>query len=313
MAREDRSFTYYCSVCGAELNSEEEMLTRLCLEHMGSVEEDWKEMDELSEEESKKDVSLADFVGADELAERSDRVRALDSTWENMSEAKRDVLAKLASNYGVTDHRLILEAYLKAKKAAGPAGPVMSRMRDFLREAALVGEVTKPEKAEKTELVRDEAQESKKDERALAPADFVELDKRDEAQMLREMSGEVLSELVYDFKQGSRHVVGISYAGIKQLAFGGKFGSVRILNLSIEELPEKYRAVAKARNDATGVEMFGVAEQPKVQPWDGKPDPFAYTKAASKAQRNAMRAVIPETAILELVKAYMEKRGKGGK
>ena len=56
-----------------------------------------------------------------------------------------------------------------------------------------------------------------KNARPVEHEDFVELDRRDEAQIVRELTGELVEEYAYSFYQGNQLVVGLSYAGVKPL------------------------------------------------------------------------------------------------
>jgi len=55
--------------------------------------------------------------------------------------------------------------------------------------------------------------------RALRPEDFVELERRDEEQILAEIQGQVIEEMVYSFKNKTgRTITGLSWVGIKEIA-----------------------------------------------------------------------------------------------
>ena len=60
-----------------------------------------------------------------------------------------------------------------------------------------------------------------------------------------------------------------------------------------------WRSTVVVRNDATGLETFGVAESPYL--FDGRYDTFGRTKSASKAERNALRKQIPEVKLQEML------------
>ena len=108
---------------------------------------------------------------------------------------------------------------------------------------------------------------------------------RDEDQILAEMQGAALDEFVYDFQQGNRRIVGLSYAGVKQIAH--RIGNIRVLEMAVNEAHDPdgnttgYMVKCKARNDATNQEMFGVAQEDVNKQW-GR-DGFALAKAVSKA------------------------------
>jgi len=139
--------------------------------------------------------------------------------------------------------------------------------------------------------------------------DFVALDRMDEEQIIRELSGELVTEYVYSFKQGGRTIIGLSYAGVKACIH--KMGNIEVDGLVIQDGEESYRAYCYALDKLRNIKVWGAFEQPKNLP-NGKLDPFAYTKAVSKAQRNAMRALLPEPIIKALVREYLERQKKGG-
>jgi len=132
--------------------------------------------------------------------------------------------------------------------------------------------------------------------------DFQEMEKYDESQIIDEVKGHItLPKFFYELKNGS---VGISWIGIKALAsYMSKNGAaISIVNVEREETEDSYRFMATARLLSTGEERLGVSEQPKLMKLsDGREvkDPFALQKALSKAQRNALRIFIPESAIEE--------------
>ena len=125
-----------------------------------------------------------------------------------------------------------------------------------------------------------------------------------------------MDEFVYEFTvwdakaKNKRTVTGLSYAGVKQIAH--RLGHIRVLDLTVEELRDNkdgpvvsYRVKARARNDATEQEMFGVVQEDVNKPW-GR-DAFALSKAVSKAQRNAIRVLIPETVAIQMLKMYRKQ------
>ena len=59
------------------------------------------------------------------------------------------------------------------------------------------------------------------------------------------------------------------------------------------------------RNDCS---RYGAFEQPKVA--NGKPDPYAFTKAVHKAQRNAIKQLLPMPVIKEILTYYLRQSAK---
>lgn len=133
----------------------------------------------------------------------------------------------------------------------------------------------------------------------------------DEEQILAEMTGNLLQKCFYNFsvldkRTGKRRqIVGLSYAGVKQIAH--RQGGIKILgDPRVEETEGEIRVWVKFRNDNNGQEMPGVGVQSRIQSWNGLPDPFALQKALSKACRNAMRAVVPESIIITMLEKYVK-------
>jgi hypothetical protein len=117
-------------------------------------------------------------------------------------------------------------------------------------------------------------------------------------QIAEEAKGKVIEEYFYSFEQDGKKVVGISYSGVRHVATEMmKQGfPITIESCEVMDNGETYRAKAVAKNITTNVCFPGFAEQPKKFK-SGHVNTFAYTIAASKAERNALRKHIPETAI----------------
>jgi len=139
------------------------------------------------------------------------------------------------------------------------------------------------------------------------------MDAKDDTQILAEMKGEfkaeVLKQLFYSFESGGRRVVGLSYKGVKQMAM--RQGHIKVKELELKETEKAWIATCKAKDKAKDLEVYGAAIQPKEITFrnGGKmPDPFAMSKAVSKAQRNALRGLISEVVITEAYKRWIEGR-----
>lgn len=149
-----------------------------------------------------------------------------------------------------------------------------------------------------------------------AKNEFEVMDALDEGQIVDEIKGHVIEQYFYEFPQGNRQVVGISWAGIKyvarKMAEAGHPISIEEKHLTVTN--DSYIVEAAAMDLVTKEKRWGVAECPKymkLKEGDEKPDPFALQKAFSKAQRNAIRNFIPETAIQEGYKAWKASKSTG--
>ena len=117
---------------------------------------------------------------------------------------------------------------------------------------------------------------------------FAIMDKRDESQILSELQGNYMKEFVYKFKIGKREVTGISWSGIKEIAYRVQGIDTEIDSIAHDEV--SYTFIVKATNKNIDSSRLGVGTCLKKET-------FAIQKALSKAQRNAIRGVIPEKTI----------------
>jgi len=144
------------------------------------------------------------------------------------------------------------------------------------------------------------------DETTIVPRseDFREMDARDEEQVLLALRGTFLKEFVYKFPMGGRQVTGISWSGIKEIAYRVQGIDTEIENQ--KETDEAFTFIVKATNKNIDSSRLGVGVQPKLMKRGGRdvPDPFAIQKALSKAQRNAIRGVIPEATIKQYIEIF---------
>jgi len=146
---------------------------------------------------------------------------------------------------------------------------------------------------------------------------FLEMERRDEDQILAELRGKVVEEYVYRVEGR----LGISYAGINEICYRMKHIHVEPWVMWDED-EKYYYATVRAINTVEDISALGLGQQPKLMKvYDRDPrgrrletshleeDRFAKTKALSKAQRNAKKAVIPLTTI----KVFIDKFQKGTK
>lgn len=140
---------------------------------------------------------------------------------------------------------------------------------------------------------------------------FEIMEKRDEEQILAELKGELLEDFVYSFEVGGRKVTGLSWAGVKEAA--RRMGSIKMLSLDIDDLGDSWMARAKVKDLVNDLEMYGVSLQSKTMKSKGREiiDVFALQKCVSKAQRNAIRSILPEKFIAKMIEWTLENK-KGG-
>lgn len=129
---------------------------------------------------------------------------------------------------------------------------------------------------------------------------------KDDTQVLQEITGAFLDEFVYSFPTKEGKVTGLSWAGVKEVA--RRMGNISIEDINITETPDTYRVLAKAKAIDKNVMMYGVAEQQKkMQMRTGEQieDIHALSKCVSRAQRNAIRTLIPEVFIKQMLEQYI--------
>jgi hypothetical protein len=130
-------------------------------------------------------------------------------------------------------------------------------------------------------------------------------EKRDEDQILSQMRGEVLSTYVYSFTQGNRTITSLSYAGVKEAI--RRRGNIAFhpcscchRDIHVEETPEEVRASVTVWDLQNNVRFLGASSARKNQP-------FAFTLAVNKAERNALRKLLPEKQIALIVEQFLRK------
>jgi hypothetical protein len=136
---------------------------------------------------------------------------------------------------------------------------------------------------------------------------FLDFDRRDEAQIEAELLGGVVAEYAYRFDQGGQTVTGLSLAGV--MAVAQNMGGITCDDAPRWEITdEDYYCEIAATDHGRGLKLWGNASQPKyLRRRDGTQwlDPHARAKALSKAQRNAVRKLIPETLATKMLEAYL--------
>jgi hypothetical protein len=159
------------------------------------------------------------------------------------------------------------------------------------------------------------------------PLIFIEMDRRDQQQIVLAATGEVIDELIYTVKGQ----VAISWAGVNHIAFW--MGDIEVdPDVKWERVVMfgdrvYWSATVRARNTKYGLASLGTAEAPElteihavndaggwVKNTDGSwrmqlvEDPHCRRKALSMAQRNAKRAVIPAAALGRWLSYFLELR-----
>ena len=157
-------------------------------------------------------------------------------------------------------------------------------------------------------LLEDTMAEEKKNEVVPVTAEYEVVDQVDDQAIIELMTGQTIQDYVYSFKQGGRTVEGLTLAGINEAA--NRRGGIQVEDVTYEERDHSWIAVAKATDTITGSSRYGAYEQAKMM--GGRADPFAFTKAIHKAQRNAIKQLIPVPVIREVLNFYLHRKTQGG-
>ena len=127
------------------------------------------------------------------------------------------------------------------------------------------------------------------------------LDQIDDDAITEMMTGSAIQDYVYSFKQGSKTVEGLTLTGINEAA--NRRGGIQVDSIQYEERDHSWLVVAKATDTITGSSRYGAYEQAKRM--GNKEDKDAFTKSIHKAQRNAIKQLLPVTVIKDVINFYL--------
>ena len=111
----------------------------------------------------------------------------------------------------------------------------------------------------------------------------------DDQSIIEMMTGNTVEDYVYSFKQGGKTIEGLTIAGVNEAA--NRRGGIHITELTHTDTDHSWFVIAKAVDKITASSRFGAFEQPKQS--GGRDDPHAFSKAVHKAQRNAIKQLLP--------------------
>ena len=139
-------------------------------------------------------------------------------------------------------------------------------------------------------------------------------ERMDEQQIVESMKGRMIEKLFHEIEQRRPDGVIIkipvlAWAGVKYFAL--QLGHMTVEKVELNETEDKYRATAWAYDKKRDIRVMGAAEQSKMMKLrDGSkiPDEFALAKVVSKSQRNALKALIPETLISEAFQQWKNRK-----
>jgi len=147
-----------------------------------------------------------------------------------------------------------------------------------------------------------EENDREKEKHELVPTvEYEVIDQADDRAIIEMMTGQTIQDYVYSFKQGGRVVEGLTLAGINEAA--NRRGGIVVEDIQFEDKDDSWIAIVKATDTFTGSSRYGAFEQPKKT--GSRDDPFAFTKAIHKAQRNAVKQLLPVPIIREVLNYYL--------
>ena len=149
-------------------------------------------------------------------------------------------------------------------------------------------------------------------EHALATIRVSEED--DDQALLEILGGELVNKYVYSFPRGGKEIRGLSFAGYREWA--SYRGNFKMDKPEVEDLGDEYRVMVQIHDLERNVSIWAGTHQPKMQTFTDpkrKPelDPFAFEKAISKAQRNALKNLMPVTMVEAAIGRFVAL-GAGG-
>jgi hypothetical protein len=131
---------------------------------------------------------------------------------------------------------------------------------------------------------------------------FREMERRDEAQILKELQGELISDFVYSIQIRGRAVTNLSYAGVKEAI--RRRGDIEILDIKTESDDKEYRALIIVRDHQNKIDVTGASSTDRSQP-------FAYVLSVNKAERNAFAKLLPAKWIASVIHQYLQQGHPG--
>jgi hypothetical protein len=140
------------------------------------------------------------------------------------------------------------------------------------------------------------------------------MERRDETQIMESIRGNFLEEYVYQFgAKDGKQVTGLSWVGTQEAA--REYGGIQVQIDKTKEVETKthFIVTVEAVDTRTGSSRLGRSKQPKMLKLRSGAvieDEFADVKALSKAQRNAIRSLLPQTWLKEFIKQKLAQKGR---
>jgi len=157
---------------------------------------------------------------------------------------------------------------------------------------------------------------------------IAEIEQRDETQILAELSGELLEEMIYVVevydrrKKKTVRKARLSWAGTKEVARSR--GNIVLAEPVVTDLDANIRIMVKATDLTRNFTVFGGCQQPrkmKINDTDKdtgevtghhfEDDAYCFQKGLSKCQRNALTLCIPADYAAKSIDRFLKATGKG--
>ncbi len=155
---------------------------------------------------------------------------------------------------------------------------------------------------------------------------IAEVEQKNEAQVLAELAGELISEMIYTVKVYDRRSkksiekARLSWAGTKEVARSR--GNIVLSDPVVTDLDKAIRIMVKATDLTRNFTVFGGCQQPrkmKVNDVDDETgvitghhyedDPYCFQKGLSKCQRNALTLCIPADYSARCITRFLKASG----
>lgn len=157
---------------------------------------------------------------------------------------------------------------------------------------------------------------------------IAEIEKRDESQVLAELAGELIEDMIYTVDTYDRRQkktirrARLSWAGTKEVARSR--GNIILAEPVVTDLDTTIRVMVKATDLTRNFTVFGGCQQPRkmkvndVDPHSGEvisfhyeDDAYCFQKGLSKCQRNALTLCIPADYAAKCIERFLKATGKG--
>ncbi len=155
---------------------------------------------------------------------------------------------------------------------------------------------------------------------------IAEVEQKDESQVLAELAGELISEMIYTaetYDRKARRKVSkarLSWAGVKEVARSR--GNIVLAEPVVTDLDKTIRIMVKATDLTRNFTVFGGCQQPRkmkvndVDPKTGEitghhfeDDAYCFQKGLSKCQRNALTLCIPADYSAKCITRFLKASG----